>query len=337
MNKEELEELIISFGEKKFRASQIYSWIYKSIKDIHSMNNLPKKLLDNLSECHSLYSITVDTVEKSKTDGTRKYLFSLDDGNYIEGVFMKYKYGNTMCISSQAGCRMGCVFCASTIDGLKRNLKPWEMLDQILLAQLDTGEKINHIVLMGSGEPFDNYENVKAFINLVNSKDTLNLGMRNITVSTCGIAPKIREFAMDFPQVNLAISLHETEDIRRSNLMPINRKYKIDELIEACKYYVEETNRRITFEYALAEGKNDSYENMRSLANLIKDINCHVNLIPLNFVKEIGMAGSNRKAAERCKEILEELHIQATVRRELGSDINGACGQLRLLKRSMNE
>lgn len=334
MKDSEIENIISQLGEKSFRSKQIKNWLYKSISAIEDMNNIPKNLIERLKKDFKLYSMEIDTVEESKEDETTKYLFKLADDKYIEGVFMKYKYGNTMCISSQAGCRMGCVFCASTIDGLKRNLRESEMLEQILLAQNHRGESINHIVVMGSGEPFDNYDNLKKFIELVNRKDVLNMGMRNITVSTCGLVPQIKMFAQDFPQVNLAISLHETQDDKRDMLMPINKKFNIEELIEACKYYIEKTNRRITFEYALAEGKNDSLDDMKGLVRLLKGLNCHINLIPLNFVKEIGIRGSSRKSAQNCKEVLEKFGMNATVRRELGSDINGACGQLRMLKRT---
>lgn len=329
----ELVTIALENGEKGFRGKQIHDWLYKGISSIYQMKNIPKTFLDLLSVKYDIFSMSIEEVLTSATDETKKYLFHLYDGNYIESVFMKYRYGNSLCISSQAGCRMGCSFCASTIDGLKRNLRAEEMLEQILSVKANTGEEINHVVVMGSGEPFDNYEELKKFIFLANDEKTLNIGMRNITVSTCGITPKILKFAKDMPQVNLAVSLHETEDARRSMLMPINKKHGIDELLHACRQYTKMTNRRITFEYALVQDKNDDRASMEALANLLKGMNCHVNLIPLNFVDEIGMSGSGRKQAIWAAELLNKRGIPTTVRRELGSDIKGACGQLRLLNR----
>jgi 23S rRNA (adenine2503-C2)-methyltransferase len=255
---------------------------------------------------------------------------NIPDGNIIESVFMKYKFGNSICISSQAGCRMGCTFCASGIEGLVRNLTPGEMTDQILKVQKDAGEKINHVVIMGTGEPFDNYENVSNFIKIINDKHGLHIGMRNITVSTCGIIPKIKAFAVDFPQVNLAISLHASNDAERKKLMPIANKYGYDELILACHKYTEKTGRRITFEYTLIAGKNDDVKHAEELAAKLQGLLCHVNLIPMNEVSELEIKASSKPKVQQFLKRLQDKNITATVRRELGTDIDAACGQLRL-------
>ena len=333
MEIKELQEFIETLGEKKFRGKQIFSWIYKGVEGFDEMRNIPKGLIEKLSEVAYLGNLEKDTVQISRKDGTRKYLFQLDDGNCIESVFMKYKYGNTICVSSQAGCRMGCRFCASTLGGLKRNLEPGEILDQILSVERDTGEKINHIVVMGTGEPFDNYDNLAKFLRIVNDKDGLNIGMRNITVSTCGVVPGIEKFGDEFPQVNLAISLHGPDNEIRGSMMPINNRYKIEELLKTCREYLNKTNRRITFEYALVDGKNDREQDIKKLAKQLSGMLCHVNLIPLNKVRETGLEGTNRKRAEQVAKELEQLGIPATVRREMGADIDGACGQLRLSKK----
>lgn len=330
----ELQSFFESIGEKKFRAKQVFSWIYKGVNEFEDMRNLPKELAAKLKKESYISSLDIVTVQKSKKDGTRKYLFELEDGNCIESVFMKYKYGNTLCVSSQAGCKMGCRFCASTLDGLKRNLTAGELADQIIAVQKDTGEKIGHVVVMGTGEPFDNYVQLSKFIRLINDKDGLNIGMRNITVSTCGLVPKIKQFGEDFPQVNLAISLHAPNDEIRSAMMPVNDSYNIDSLIKACKAYTKSTGRRITFEYTLVKGVNDSEENIRQLSDRLKGMLCHVNLIPLNKVEETGFDAASRKRAEEIAVCLKQQGIAATVRRELGSDIDGACGQLRLSKKT---
>lgn len=326
----EVEGLIRSIGEPAFRAKQIFSWIYKGVTSFDEMNNVPKNLRERLSEIAYIGRIKPIEVQKSKTDGTRKYLFELEDGNRIESVFMKYKYGNSICVSSQAGCRMGCRFCASTRNGLERNLTSGEILSQLMEAELDTGEKIGHIVVMGTGEPFDNYDNLSKFIRIVNDKQGINLGMRNITVSTCGVVPIIKKFAKDFPQVNLAISLHGTTNGIRGKMMPVNKSYPLEVLISACKEYTNETGRRITFEYTLVNGVNDSNQDADRLCSLLKNMLCHVNLIPLNRVAETGFDTVSREKALIFQEILEKRGIPATVRRELGADIDAACGQLRL-------
>lgn len=326
----EMEIFFENIGEKKFRAKQVYQWLYRGVCSFDEMTNLSKKLREKLHMYAEIGNLKIIQSQSSKTDGTKKYLFGLNDGNSIESVFMKYKHGNSICISSQAGCRMGCKFCASTIGGLCRDLTAGEIIDQIVSVERDTEEKISNIVVMGTGEPFDNYENLSKFIYLVNSKEGLNIGMRSITVSTCGIVPKIIDFAKDFPQVNLAISLHAPNDEIRNKTMPINKKYNIEELLKACKYYVNETKRRITFEYALVSGVNDQYIHAEQLSKKLKGMLCHINLIPLNSVTESELSGSSREHALEFKSKLEKLGLTTTVRRELGSDIDAACGQLRL-------
>lgn len=325
----ELEELFISFGEKRFRARQIFQWLYKGIYDYEYMTDISKDLKNVLIENTYIENISCKKIMVSHEDETKKYLFRLSDGNIIESVYMKYKHGNSVCVSSQAGCRMGCSFCASTIGGLQRNLLASEMIDQVLKIQSDTGEKISNVVIMGSGEPFENYDEVLRFIRILHTKEGLNMSLRNITVSTCGIIPNIIDFAYQMPQVTLAVSLHASNDETRNRIMPINKKYPLPQLMKACKEYIAITNKRITFEYALIEGVNDSEKDAKELALLVKDMLCHVNLISLNKVDESHLKGTNRQTAERFKNILEQYKINATIRRELGSDIDAACGQLR--------
>ncbi len=330
MNLKELERFIADIGEQKFRARQIYKWISSGAESFEEMTDLSKNLRQKLEEVATVRTLELLKVQESVGDHTRKFLFALEDGNTIETVFMKYKYGNSVCISSQAGCRMGCTFCASGIGGLKRNLTAGEMLEQVLSASRQTGEKINHVVVMGTGEPFDNYLNLAQFLELIHDPEGLNISYRNITVSTCGIVPMISRFAQDFPQVNLAISLHAPEDSLRSRTMPVNRSYPIDQLIQACREYGRKTGRRITFEYALVKGVNDSLAHADRLSDLLRGMLCHVNLIPLNEVRETGLHGTDRETAERFRARLEKRGIPATIRRELGTDIAAACGQLRL-------
>lgn len=330
MSIKEMEQFMEQLGEKKFRARQIFGWIYKGVDSFDEMTNLSKELKKKLYENAVLTKLIILNVQKSEKDGTRKYLFGLRDGNSIESVFMKYKFGNTVCISSQAGCRMMCSFCASAINGLHRNLTAGEMADQIISIEKDTGEKVTNIVVMGTGEPLDNYENLLKFIKNIHEKDGLYLSLRNITVSTCGLIPKMTEFAENLPQVNLAVSLHAPNDNIRNKIMPISKKYPMDELIAESRRYIAKTGRRLTFEYALIKGVNDSDKNAKELAERLRGINCHVNIIPLNQVTETGFRGTEREEAKRFCEILESRGIQATVRRELGSDIDAACGQLRL-------
>ena len=329
MTLEELQELMVSMGEKKFRAKQIYGWLHQHLAvSYDEMANLPKSLKEKL-EPYPVTALETIDVQISKIDGTRKYLFRLSDGNMIESVLMKYRHGNSVCISSQAGCRMGCRFCASTIGGLARNLLPSEMLDQIYRIQSSTGERISNVVVMGSGEPLDNYDNLLRFIHLLTAEGGLHLSQRNLTVSTCGIVPRMYQLADEKLQMTLAVSLHASNDEKRQELMPIAKKYSIKELLKACRYYFEKTGRRITFEYSLVAGVNDRKEDALELAGILKGMNCHVNLIPVNPVRERSFVRSGREAVENFKINLEKCGINGTIRREMGSDIDGACGQLR--------
>ena len=348
---EELEWLFPDLGMQAYRARQVLDWLYKGVTDFKDMKNLPADIQEKLDEEFEIYNPKIVREQVSKEDGTRKFLLEYSDGNAIETVFMKYKYGNSICVSSQAGCRMGCKFCASTLNGLRRDLTSGEILAQLLTVEravknslasekgeasskeIDPKEwKINHIVVMGTGEPFDNYLNVMRFIQTVHDPRWLNISNRNITVSTCGVVSMLKLFAEDCPQVNLAISLHATTDDVRSSMMPINRMFPIEKIMEAAKEYTKKTKRRITFEYTMVNGVNDSDEDVKRLANLLKGMLCHVNLIPLNKVEGTGFDTVSRKRAEEFAEILEKAGIAATVRRELGADIDAACGQLRLKK-----
>lgn len=327
---DELVGVVSELGEKKFRAKQLFRWLSKGVCDFDEMSNLPKTFREKLKEQYCIDIPRVIYDQQSRTDGTRKCLFEFRDGSRVESVFMKYSYGNSICISSQVGCRMGCTFCASTRKGLDRSLTAGEMLAQVLAMRNLTGEDINHVVMMGIGEPFDNYENMAGFLRLIHHPDGYNLSYRNITVSTCGVIPGIRKFMEDFPQVNLAISLHApNEEIRRQS-MPVTRKYGYDELMEVCREYAKVTGRRITFEYALIDGFNDSRENALELAGRLKGWQTHVNLIPLNKVEGTGYDTPNRESVQRFHRILKENHVAVTVRRTLGADIDAACGQLRL-------
>ena len=327
---EELEEELGQLGEKSFRAKQIYQWVHQKLAaDFEDMSNLSKALREKLRQQYTLTALNPVEVKISKIDGTRKYLFRLSDGNVIESVWMQYHHGNSVCISSQVGCRMGCRFCASTLDGLERNLTAGEMLDQIYRIQADTGERVSNIVIMGSGEPMDNYDNVVRFIRLISHDQGLNISQRNITVSTCGIVPGIRRLAKEGLSVTLALYLHAPNDEVRKTLMPIANKYRIQEILDACQEYFEETGRRLTFEYSLVSGVNDNLEEARALASLLKGMHGHVNLIPVNPIQERDYVQSDRRAIEAFQHYLESQKIAVTVRREMGRDINGACGQLR--------
>lgn len=326
----ELEELVIGIGEKKFRAKQLYEWLHvKLAASYDEMTNIPKTLKEKLSEKYTFTELNIVSMQESKEDGTRKYLFELPDHNTVETVWMKYHHGNSVCISSQVGCRMGCKFCASTLDGLERSLMPSEMLEQIYRVSRDTGERVSNIVVMGTGEPMDNFESLVRFIELISNKDGLNISQRNITVSTCGIVPKMRELADKELAITLALSLHAVNDEKRKEIMPIAYKYTIEELMEVCGYYFKKTGRRITFEYSLIGGVNDSVEEATELANLAARVNAHINLIPVNPVVERGFIQSEKKAILAFKNKLEKKQINATIRREMGRDIDGACGQLR--------
>ena len=325
---EELESAVSELGEKKFRATQIFGWLAKGIQSFDEMKNVPASLRADLAENYYIGLPAAVRKQQSK-DGTVKCLFEFDDGTQIESVFMKYEYGNSICISSQSGCRMGCTFCASTMDGLDRSLSGGEMLAQVLAMRNLTGEDIGHVVVMGMGEPFDNYDGLSAFINLIHDKKGYDLGLRNITVSTCGLIPMIKRFAADFPQVNLAVSLHAPNQKLREQTMPVARKYGYDELIQACREYTELTGRRITFEYAVIDGVNDSSDCAKELASKLKGWLSHVNLIPLNEVRGREYKTANGKSVAAFKKILENSGVNVTVRRTLGSDIDAACGQLR--------
>jgi 23S rRNA (adenine2503-C2)-methyltransferase len=326
---EELEEYIKGKGLPKFRAGQIFEWIFRDVEDFEQMTNLPKDLIAKLKEELYIGRSEIEVRQVSREDGTRKYLLKLQDGTAVEAVLMEYSYGRTICISTQVGCRMNCAFCASGIGGLTRHMTSGEMHEEVMAVSRDVGERISNIVLMGTGEPFDNYEQVIKFLRTVNNQKGLNIGMRHITISTSGLVPKIIDFADEELQCTLAISLHAPNNEIRDTLMPVNRKYKIEELMDACRYYINKTNKRITFEYALIKGVNDSEQNAEQLARLLRGMLCHVNLIPINEVAEKGFSKSTRTAVERFRGILEKNKIEATVRRELGSDINAACGQLR--------
>ena len=330
LNLEELTAFLVSAGEKPFRAKQLYEWIHQKLAASYDeMTNLPKTLKEKLSEMAELPSLTVVEEKISQIDGTRKYLFGLSDGNVIESVLMKYKHGNSVCISSQVGCRMGCRFCASTLDGLERNLSPAEMLDQIYRIQKITGERVSNVVVMGSGEPLDNYENLVQFIRLLTDENGLNISQRNLTVSTCGIVPGILKLAEEKFQITLALSLHAPNDEVRKSLMPVANRYPLADVLMACQTYFEKTGRRITFEYSLVSGVNDNLKEASALASLLKAQHGHINLIPVNPIKERDYVQSDRKAIEAFKNLLEKNGINVTIRREMGRDINGACGQLR--------
>lgn len=330
MNLEELTGFMAELGEKPFRAKQIYQWIHgKQIENWDEMTNISKALREKLASAAYLTCLRKEEVQISKLDGTRKYLFALEDGNVIESVLMRYKHGNSVCISSQVGCRMGCRFCASTLDGLVRGLAPSEMLDQIYKIGRDIGERISNVVVMGTGEPLDNFDNLLKFIELLTDENGLNISQRNLTVSTCGIVPRMRELADRELAITLALSLHASNQQKRLELMPVANKYEIHEVVDACKYYFSRTGRRVTFEYSLVGGVNDTNRDAEELAALIHGMNCHVNLIPVNPIKERNYVQSNQEVIAAFKAKLEKRGIPVTVRREMGRDIDGACGQLR--------
>ncbi len=329
MTEEELKEFLVSIGEKAFRGSQIFSWIYKGAKTFDDMNNIPKSLREKLEEVSYIGNIKQELRLESKVDKTKKYLFLLNDGNIIETVMMDYEDRVTVCISNQVGCRMGCNFCASTLEGLIRNLEPWEILDQIMKIQEDTGKRVSNLVLMGSGEPLDNYDNTIKFLKLVNEKNGLNIGYRHITLSTCGLVPRMYDLADLGLPINLALSLHSPFDEKRQEIMPVAKAYKVNQLIDACKYYIKKTNRRVTFEYSLIKGVNDSEKEAKEIVRLLKGMLCHVNLIPINKVEEREYERPDNSYIYKFRDYLEKNNIPATVRISMGSDIGGACGQLR--------
>jgi len=325
----ELTATLKELGQPAFRGKQVYTWLHKGVRSYDQMSNLPKSLRDTLEEKFPICPPEVVRKQESKTDGTIKYLWKLSDGNCVETVLMRYHYGNTVCISTQVGCRMGCAFCASTIGGLVRRLEPYEMLDEVLFTQQDSGLPISHIVLMGIGEPLDNFDNVMRFLELVNSPEGMNISMRHISLSTCGLVPKIDELAKKKLQISLAISLHGPNDEIRNRIMPVNKAYPIDQLLDACRRYYDITSRRIHFEYAMIDGVNDSEGCARELLKRLKGLGAHVNLIPLNHVEESPLKPSSRAAVAKFQKILEDGGITATVRRTLGGDIDASCGQLR--------
>lgn len=326
----EIEEALLEFNVPKYRAKQIFDWLQiNCVFSYDEMTNVPKSLKEQLAERFPIYGCEVELKQVSKIDGTVKYLFKLFDGNFIESVLMKYKYGYTLCVSSQVGCKMGCVFCASTKSGCVRNLYPSEILGQIHAAQRDMNIRVSHIVMMGMGEPLDNYENTLRFLELATNENGLNLSMRNISLSTCGIVPRIYDLLDKKLQLTLSVSLHAPNDEMRSRVMPINKAYPIKELIKSCKDYTKETSRRISFEYAMIKDNNDSDECAYELASLLKGMLCHVNLIPANEINESEHKRSTNDRLNRFMKILNSRGINTTIRRSLGSDIDASCGQLR--------
>ena len=327
---EDLKQYLISVGEKPFHAKQIYEWIHQKLVDnFDEMSNISNKLRERLKEDFFIESLEIVKVLTSKVDGTQKFLFRLRDGNVIESVLMKYKHGNSVCISTQVGCRMGCRFWASTLDGLVRCLSASEMMQEIYRIQKYSNERVSNIVLMGSGEPMDNFDNVILFLQRISDENGLHISQRNITISTCGLVENMKRLADMNVQVTLALSLHAADEETRQELMPIARKYTISQVLEACQYYFEKTGRRITFEYSLVAGVNDTIPEAKKLASRIKGMNCHVNLIPVNPIKERNFKKSSGNSIMGFKNYLEKNGINVTIRREMGSDIQGACGQLR--------
>ena len=325
----EMAAILKELGQPAFRAKQVFTWLHKGVRSYDEMTNLPKALREVLAEQYPICPPEVIRKQESKRDGTIKYLWQVSDGNCVETVIMRYHYGNTVCISTEVGCRMGCAFCASTLGGLVRRLEPQEMLDQVLFTQVDSGLPVSHIVLMGIGEPLDNFDNVMRFLELVNSPQGMNISMRHVSLSTCGLVPKIDELAKRKLQLTLSVSLHAPNDEVRNKIMPVNRAYPSEELLQACRRYYAETSRRISFEYAMIDGVNDSEEDARELLRRLKGLPAHFNLIPLNHVEESPLKPSSKAAVARFQKILEEGGIPATVRRTLGGDIDASCGQLR--------
>ena len=331
----EMEKFFIALGEPKYRAKQVFQWLNKGIKSFDEMLNIPVILREKLASCSYISSLKLLKRQVSATDDTTKYLWELHDGNAVETVVMRYTHGLTVCISSQVGCRQGCAFCASTIGGLVRNLSASEMLDEVLYSQMDQGEKISNIVIMGIGEPLDNYDSVLQFLHLVNHPDGLNIGLRHITLSTCGLTERIDDLAKENLQITLALSLHAPDDLTRSRLMPVNRGRGIEELLRSCESYFKSTGRRITFEYAMIHGVNDSPMQAKQLAALARRAKAHINLIPLNKVEEREFQPSSSDHMQEFCGILESLGTNYTIRRSLGADVDASCGQLRR-KRELN-
>ena len=334
MYEDELTQFVLEIGEEKYRAKQLFTWLHKGAA-LDEMTNVPKKMREKLGEKAVIPAVRIEEKQVS-SDGTIKYLYKCFDGEFIESVFMRHDYGNTVCVSSQAGCRMGCRFCASTLHGLKRSLYASEMLSQIYAAQKDTGERVSNVVIMGMGEPFDNYDNVVRFIRLLNCENGLNIGCRKISLSTCGLVDGINRFADEELPVTLSVSLHSPTNEQRNEIMPVNRRYPIEELLSACHRYFEKTGRRISFEYALIDGKNNGENDAKTLAKLLKsslpNMAIHVNLIPVNPIKERDFRRGERVMTEKFVKTLEKCGVNATVRKRLGADIDASCGQLRARK-----
>ena len=329
MTMAEIGQVLKELGQPAFRGKQVYTWLHKGVKSYDEMSNLPQNLRAELAQRYPICAPEVVRKQESKKDGTIKYLWKLSDGNCVETVLMRYHYGNTVCISTEVGCPMGCAFCASTLGGLVRRLEPYEMLDQVLFTQIDSGLPVSHIVLMGIGEPLDNFDNVMRFLELVNSPEGMNISMRHISLSTCGLVPKIDELAKRKLQLTLSVSLHAPNDEVRNTIMPVNKAYPVEELLAACRRYYDQTSRRISFEYAMIDGVNDSVDDAKELIRRMKGLPAHFNLIPLNHVEESPLKPSSHNAVARFQKTLEDAGIPATVRRTLGGDIDASCGQLR--------
>ena len=329
MTEPEIAAVLKALGQPAFRAGQVYSWLHKGVRSYDEMTNLPKQLREALAREYPICPPRVVRKQESRRDGTIKYLWQLSDGNCVETVLMRYHYGNTVCISTEVGCPMGCAFCASTLGGLVRRLEPFEMLDQVLFTQIDSGLPVSHIVLMGIGEPLDNFDNVLRFLELVNSEKGMNISMRHISLSTCGLVPKIRELAKRKLQLTLSVSFHAPNDAVRDTIMPVNKAYPSEELLEACRDYYRATSRRISFEYAMIDGVNDRICDAKELLRRLKGLPAHFNLIPLNHVEESPLKPSSKAAVAAFQKCLEDGGIPATVRRTLGGDIDASCGQLR--------
>ena len=325
----EMNTLFAQMGQPAFRAKQVYGWLHRGVTSYDEMTNLPKDLRQRLAGEYPICAPSVVRKQESQRDGTIKYLWKLSDGNCVETVLMRYHYGNTVCISTEVGCAMGCKFCASTLGGLVRRLEPFEMLDQVFFTQVDSGLPVSHIVLMGIGEPLDNFDNVMRFLELVNSENGMNISMRHISLSTCGLVPKIDELAKRKLQLTLSVSLHAPNDEVRNTIMPVNKAYPSEELLAACRRYYEATSRRISFEYAMINGVNDTDECAKELLRRLKGLPAHFNLIPLNHVEESPLKPSTKGQVARFQKILEDGGVTATVRRTLGGDIDASCGQLR--------
>ena len=329
MTAAEIGGVLKELGQPAFRGKQVFSWLHKGVRSYEEMTNLPKSLRDALAERYPIYTPKILRKQESQKDGTVKYLWQLEDGNCVETVLMRYHYGNSVCISTEVGCKMGCAFCASTLGGFVRQLQPHEMLDQVLFTQLDSGQPISHIVLMGIGEPLDNYDNVMRFLELVNDPEGMNISMRHISLSTCGLVPMIDQLAEKKLQITLSVSLHAPTDGVRDTIMPVNKAYPTEALLDVCRRYYQKTGRRISFEYAMIHGVNDTPEAARTLLKRLKGMSAHVNMIPLNHVEESSLKPSTKQAVAQFQKILEDGGVPATVRRSLGGDIDASCGQLR--------